>query len=129
MFAISVNRPLRRNLLTGQLVVARGQSCALGASEWKGAAWGWARVSTTSCPRGNSPKWEVDVATVNKKIAMEIIANRGRYADDPLVHQVVKYQNAWGGESWAILYEQDCLNNRYAPSEYVRSPEVVWSLE
>ena len=68
------------------------------------------------------------MATVSKELALKIIANNGRYANDPLVHQVVKYRNYHGGESWAILYEQDVLQDRYAPSEYVINPEVVWRL-
>ena len=68
------------------------------------------------------------MATVSKELALKIIANNGRYMDDPLVHQVVKYRNYHGGESWAILYEQDVLQDRYAPSEYIINPEVVWRL-
>jgi len=67
------------------------------------------------------------MATVNEAIAKQIIAANGYYSDDPRVMQVVKYNNAFGGESWAILYEQDVAINRYAPSEYVRNPEIIWS--
>ncbi len=66
------------------------------------------------------------MASVHEALAREIIANNGHYHDDPVVVQVIKYENAWGGESWAILYEQDVKSNRYTPSEYVINPEVVW---
>lgn len=68
------------------------------------------------------------MATVSKELAMRIIANKGKYSDDPLVHQVVRYTNYSGGESWAILYEQDVAWDRYAPTDYVRNPVVVWRL-
>ena len=68
------------------------------------------------------------MATVYKELAEEIIANDGYYADDPRVVQVIKYQNSFGGESWAILYTEDVLTNRYAESEFIRNPETVWSV-
>ena len=68
------------------------------------------------------------MATVYKELAEEIIANDGYYADDPRVVQVIKYQNSFGGESWAILYKEDVLTNRYAESEFIRNPETVWSV-
>lgn len=67
------------------------------------------------------------MATVSEEIARTIIDNDGYYSDDPRVMQVVKYSNAFGGESWAILYEQDVAIDRYAESPYVRNPKVVWS--
>ena len=66
------------------------------------------------------------MATVDKATALKIIANDGYYEDDPRVQQVVKYQNAFGGESWAILYIHDVALNRYAPTEYVRNPQIMW---
>lgn len=69
------------------------------------------------------------MATVSKELAEQIIAQDGYYEDDPRVQQVVKYLNAFGGESWAILYARDVAGNRYAPSEYVRSPQIVWKAQ
>jgi len=66
------------------------------------------------------------MATVDKVIADKIIAQNGYYADDPRVQQVVEYDNAFGGKSWAILYAQDVAIDRYAPSEYVRNPKIIW---
>lgn len=68
------------------------------------------------------------MATVSKELAEQIIAADGYYATDPRVMQVVKYDNAFGGESWAILYEQDVAINRYAETAYVRNPQIVWSV-
>lgn len=67
------------------------------------------------------------MATVSEDLAKQIIANDGHYADDPRVMAVISYDNAFGRKSWAILYEQDVLSNRYAPSMYVRNPKVEWS--
>ena len=67
------------------------------------------------------------MATVDKALAEQIIAQDGYYADDPRVMQVVKYENAFGGYSWAILYALDVAINRYAASDYVRNPQVMWS--
>lgn len=66
------------------------------------------------------------MATVDQATALKIIANYGYYEDDPRVMQVVKYQNAFGGESWAILYQQDVAIDRYAASDYVRNPQILW---
>jgi len=67
------------------------------------------------------------MSTVYKELAEEIIAANGYYEDDPRVMQVVKYQNSFGGESWAVLYEDDVRCNRYEESEFVINPQVVWS--
>lgn len=67
------------------------------------------------------------MATVSKDLAKQIIANNGHYEDDPRVMAVISYDNAFGGKSWAVLYEQDVLSDRYALSMYVRNPKVEWS--
>jgi len=69
------------------------------------------------------------MATVSKEIAEQIIAQNGYYSDDPRVNQVVKYDNAFGGESWAILYEQDVAMDRYHETEFVRNPQIIWRAE
>jgi hypothetical protein len=66
------------------------------------------------------------MATVDQALAEQIIAADGYYSDDPRVMQVVTYDNAFGGKSWAILYQRDVGIDRYAPSEYVRNPQVIW---
>ena len=68
------------------------------------------------------------MSTVYKELAEEIIANKGYYENDPRVMQVIKYQNSFGGESWAILYKEDVLMDRYAESEFIQKPEIVWSV-
>ncbi len=67
------------------------------------------------------------MSTVGKTLALKIIEQNGYFEDDPRVHQVVKYTNAWGSESYAILYPRDVSADRYAPSAYVINPEVIWS--
>ena len=69
------------------------------------------------------------MATVDKKLAEEIIANNGHYGDDERVMQVVKYQNRHGGESYAVLYKRDVAIDRYEASEYVINPQVIWSAQ
>lgn len=70
---------------------------------------------------------EITMATVSESLARQIIANDGYYADDPRVHQVITYDNAFdNNRSWAILYECDVLSNRYAPSPYVQNVKVEW---
>lgn len=66
------------------------------------------------------------MATVNQQIAEEIIAKDGYYSDDPRVQQVIKYDNMFGGTSWAILYKEDVASNRYAESASVRNPQILW---
>ena len=66
------------------------------------------------------------MATVSKAIADQIIASNGYYSDDPRVQQVVRYTNFEGVYAYAILYSQDVRHDRYAPSEFVRNPIVIW---
>jgi hypothetical protein len=62
------------------------------------------------------------MATVDKKIADEIVA--GKYAEDMPV-KIVKYDNAWGGESYGVIFAGEPLD-RYAQSPYVMNPTVYW---
>jgi hypothetical protein len=65
------------------------------------------------------------MGTVSKEIAVEIM--RGNYADDrPL--RITKYENAWGGESFGVVFEGDMLD-RYSESQYVRNPEIIWEIK
>lgn len=64
------------------------------------------------------------MATVGEKIAKEIIAADGYYGDDPRVARVIEYTNMVGAQAWAIEYAHEV--GRYAPSVYVRNPQVRW---
>jgi hypothetical protein len=64
------------------------------------------------------------MATVDKAMANVIAAKQGYYADDPRVHRIIEYTNAWGGTSYGIEYAHEI--GRYAESEFVRSPSVYW---
>jgi len=66
------------------------------------------------------------MSTVSEAIATQIIAQNGHYCDDPRVMQVITYDNAYGGKSWAILYERHVAQNSYAPSHYIRNPKIIW---
>lgn len=63
------------------------------------------------------------MATVSKEIADDIIA--GKYDEDKAV-KIVKYENAWGGESYGVIFEGQRLDY-YAESDYIRNPTLYWS--
>jgi len=63
------------------------------------------------------------MGTVPKKIADDVMA--GLYEDD-MPTKIVKYQNAWGGESYGMVTIRED-QDRYRPSEYVRNPETIWT--
>lgn len=62
------------------------------------------------------------MATVSKQIADEVIT--GKYPEDRIV-KIVRYTNAWGGESYGLIAEGKDLDY-YAPSPYVRNPFTYW---
>lgn len=64
------------------------------------------------------------MATVSKKLAYEIIANNGYYADDPRVVRIIEYDNAFGGKGYGIEYRFEL--GRYQASQFVRNPRVIW---
>ena len=66
------------------------------------------------------------MSTVTKEIAEIIIRQKGYYSDDERVLKVIKYENKWRGESYALLYARDVAANRYAASEYIINPQVIW---
>lgn len=65
------------------------------------------------------------MATISEEIAKKIIANDGYYEDDPRVSKVVKYNNAFGGESWAIVYPHE-FQMRYEESPSCANVQVLW---
>jgi hypothetical protein len=75
---------------------------------------------------GQRAKEVISMATVNKKIADEIIANDGYYEGDPRVVKVVKYQNQFNGEdAYGIIYSHEDPM-RYHNSPACINPETVW---
>jgi len=62
------------------------------------------------------------MSTVNKGLADRIIA--GEFAEDS-PRKIVKYTNAWGGESYGVVFEGERLDN-YAASNYVIEPSIYW---
>lgn len=64
------------------------------------------------------------MATVDKDIADRVIA--GEFDSDPAGKyvRIVKYTNAWGGESYGLEMANEI--GRYAESEYVIDPQVYW---
>jgi hypothetical protein len=67
------------------------------------------------------------MATITQKeIIEEIIANNGRYMDDPLVVKIVSYSNMFnGGEAWGIIYEHEDPM-RYHKSPACHNPQTIW---
>lgn len=59
-------------------------------------------------------------------IIRAILQNNGTYPGDPQCYSVLTYQNAWGGTSCAITYSAEDAN-RYAPSEFIRHPHLLWA--
>lgn len=65
------------------------------------------------------------MATVNKKLADELVTNDGYYSDDPRVMRIVEYENCFdGGLSYGIEYNGQV--GKYSPSQYVINPRVYW---
>lgn len=62
----------------------------------------------------------------------ELMNNRGYYMDDPRVHMIVEYTNAYGNRTWGITYVTEPPERRLRyleESEYVRDPKVIWRAE
>ena len=62
------------------------------------------------------------MGTVSKEIADAAIA--GKYPEDRIV-KIVRYDNAWGGESYGLIMEGQPFDS-YAESPFVRNPSVYW---
>lgn len=73
------------------------------------------------------------MATIDdKQIIDNLIANNGFYEDDPQVHMIVEYTNAYGNKTWGVTWsdEHPKLRLRYLDeTEYVQSPKVIWRKE
>jgi hypothetical protein len=67
----------------------------------------------------------ISMGTISKKIADDVIA--GMYDEDRPV-KIVKYLNAWGGEAYGLICEDQPLD-RYSASEYVINPVTYWEKE
>jgi len=62
------------------------------------------------------------MGTVSKQIADDVIA--GKYAGDHPV-KIVKYTNAWGGESYGLICRGQPLDT-YRASDFVINPSTYW---
>jgi hypothetical protein len=65
------------------------------------------------------------MATVDKNIADQIVAGKFK-SDNPV--KIVKYTNAWGGESYGLICRGQPLD-LYRETEFVRSPSTYWTKE
>jgi hypothetical protein len=59
-------------------------------------------------------------------IIRTILENNGTYPGDPQCFSILSYTNAWGGPAFALTYSQHDTA-RYAPSEFIQSPRVLWT--
>ncbi|HWV45754.1 MAG TPA: hypothetical protein VN039_07020 [Nitrospira sp.] len=63
------------------------------------------------------------MATVDKKFADRIIA--GEWPEDE-AQRIVKYTNAWGGESYGVTFPGDPPDKYLIESEYIQNPTIYW---
>ena len=63
------------------------------------------------------------MSTVDKDIADRIIA--GEWPKDK-ARRIVKYINAWGGESYGVTFKRDDPLKYLRPTEYIRNPVIYW---
>lgn len=68
--------------------------------------------------------------TVDKKIADKIIAGNGYYhPEDPIVTEIIEYDNAWGGQGYGITYPGQNPMTYHQESEFIRRPRIYWQLK
>jgi hypothetical protein len=66
------------------------------------------------------------MGTVSKEIAMDII--RGKYSSDR-PETIVKYTNAWGGESYGVTFRGEPPGKYMVSSQYIIDPVLVWQID
>ena len=70
------------------------------------------------------------MSTINsKKIVDDFIKSNGFFEDDPQVHMIVEYENAYGGVCWGITWINEPLERRQRyldQTEFIRNPRVIW---
>ena len=62
----------------------------------------------------------------NLEIVRDLIANNGKYYDDPQVLAIYEYTNDWGKQCWMVGYDTADIHAMIA-SPYVHYPELLWS--
>lgn len=68
------------------------------------------------------------MATVDKDFADNIVRNNGYFDgddDNPPVVKIVKYNNAFGGIGYGVLFPDDDPE-KYAASPFIGNPTVYW---
>ncbi len=70
------------------------------------------------------------MATIdNETLIKTLIEKNGFYEDDPQVHMIVEYTNAYGGKTWGVTWtnEDSRRQNRYLDeSDFIQNPKVIW---
>ena len=71
------------------------------------------------------------MATIDdRKHVDEIIAANGQqYPEEPPVVRIVQYDNAWGGVSYGLVWQDEPQDMQYRyniETEFVRNPRTIW---
>ena len=71
------------------------------------------------------------MATINDyNFIQKLIDANGYFEDDPRIHKIVKYINAWGGISYGVTWVTSYNRDEYEKeTEYIINPEVIWTAE
>lgn len=66
------------------------------------------------------------MATIAKKLAIELMKNGGRYGDDPMPFAIYRYENAmFGGTNYSVCYKPSDVT-RLVRSPAVEDPALLW---
>ena len=68
------------------------------------------------------------MATIDDKSMIDkLIEANGYYEDDPRVHRIVEYENAYGVITWGVTWVNNIDKDKYLiESIYVRKPRTIW---
>lgn len=77
------------------------------------------------------------MATINsRELVEQIIARNGEAREEsvvadgpdgePAVVKIVEYTNAWGGQSYGLVFEGENTDRYNRPTEFVRNPVTLW---
>lgn len=73
------------------------------------------------------------MATIDDKVMIDrLIANNGHFEDDPQVHMIIEYTNAYGNITWGVTWSNESPERRTRyldESQYVINPKVIWIRE
>lgn len=68
------------------------------------------------------------MATISKEMVEMLIGNDGYYPGDPRISKAVRYNNQYGGESYAIVYPHED-QFRYENSPACSDVVTIWTAD